>query len=112
MTINWPAAIHYQNDVELTLLYDQNDWEREAQLYRYNGDSKDRIIDSSGNIFHVIANKNKNIFVAASKESIGLNEFLGLIKAHAAEKESCCIAKLYAPSFPDAFKILASLSDT
>jgi predicted acylesterase/phospholipase RssA len=44
-----------------------------------------------------------------SGESIALQVILGLIKAHAAQKGSCCVAKLYAPTIADAFKIIESL---
>jgi hypothetical protein len=40
-----------------------------------------------------------------------LQEILGLIKAHAAQKGSCCVAKLYAPTIVDAFKMVESLDE-
>jgi hypothetical protein len=42
---------------------------------------------------------------------MALLEILGLIKAHAAQKGSCCAAKLYAPTIREAFKIVESLDE-
>jgi len=42
---------------------------------------------------------------------MALNDFLGLVKAHAAQGGSCCVAKLHAPSIADAMAIVASLED-
>ena len=40
-----------------------------------------------------------------------LHELLDLVKAHAANTGSCCAARLYAPDYPEAMKIVASLQD-
>jgi len=111
MKIQWPAVINYEDDVELVLLNSNSDWDLEAKLHRFNGGAEDRLIDSRGNIFYLVNDNQHGASLRNSDESISLVDFLGLIKAHAAEKDSCCIANLYAPSFPDAFKILASLAD-
>ena len=41
-------------------------------------------------------------------DTTNLEEILGLVKAHAAQAGSCCVAKLYAPSIDEAFKIAKS----
>jgi hypothetical protein len=40
-----------------------------------------------------------------------LTELLGMVKAHAAQSGSCCVAKLYAPTITEAFKIVKDTSE-
>ena len=51
----------------------------------------------------------KNTHITLTGDIKSLEEILGLVKAHAAQAGSCCVAKLYAPTIPDAYKIVQSL---
>jgi hypothetical protein len=109
--VNWPCIIKYSDDAELVYVDDQSEWDNNSDLHLFEFDESDRLIDSSGDIY--IFNKvfNQYVNLEASGDSMSLVEILGLVKAHAAQKGSCCVAKLYAPTISDAFRIVASLNE-
>ena len=110
--MNWPAIIKHSDDAELVYVSDQSEWDKDADLHGFAYDESDYLIDSSGDIYTLTKRSNKNVKPEANGDSISLIEFLGLVKAHAAQKGSCCVAKLYAPTIGDAFKIVESLNET
>jgi len=109
--LNWPCIIKYSDDAELTYVANQADWDNNADLYDLEYDESDFLIDSSGNLFNLTKRENKSVTPEPVGRSMSLNEILGLVKAHAAQKGSCCVAKLYAPTIAEAFRIVASLND-
>lgn len=110
--MNWPAIIKHSDDVELVYVSDQSEWDKDADLHCFEYDESDTLIDSSGNIYMLTKGSNEAVNPVATGESISLIEFLGLVKAYAAQNGSCCVSKLYAPTISDAFKIVESMNDT
>ena len=110
--INWPAIIKYADDAELIYVADRAVWDCDPDLHLFEYDDSDYLIDSSGNTFSLTTRVNQLIMPEPRDETIALLDILGLIKAHAALKGSCCVAKLYAPTIAEAFKIVASLEAT
>jgi len=109
MQIKWPAVLNYADTAELVYLSNESDWQREAEFQKNHYKDGDRIIDSSGNVFHLATAENGPVALISTHKSLSLHDFLGMIKAHASEQGACCVAKLYAPSFDDAFKMLDAL---
>ena len=103
-TIIWPAIVLHDDDPELTYIPDAA--ALAAQAARCEAD--DRLIDSEGRMFSLSCTKDA-LRPIPTGEVMGLEDFLGLVKAHAAQTGSCCVAKLYAPSIADAMAIVASL---
>lgn len=112
MDINWPAILKHSDDTELTYIRNRADWDNNADLHHVNYDDSDVLIDSSGNLFRLTTRLQNGVIPMPCHASLALEDILGLIKAHAAHTGSCCVAKLYAPSIPEAFKILESLLET
>ena len=110
--VTWPAIIKHSNDPELTYIPDKREWDADAELHNVEYDEADRLIDSTGNLYSLSNNENKHLEAKLNENPISLHDLLGLIKAHAAQKGSCCVAKLYAPTIADAFKIVESLEDS
>ena len=110
--VNWPGIIKHSDDAELTYVNDQKEWDSDVDLHHFEYDDSDYLIDSSGKTFSLTTRKNKHVIPVPRGESITLEDILGLIKAHAAQKGSCCVAKLYAPTINEAFNIVKSLRDT
>lgn len=104
---DWPAIIKHHDDTELTYIHNLAEWEMISQSGETDFDETDLLIDSSGNTFSV---SGTDLF--DNNETQGLENILGLVKAHAAQAGSCCVAKLYAPSIKDAFSIVKSMSDS
>jgi hypothetical protein len=109
--VNWPAIIKHSGDAELIYIRDETEWNNDADLHSVKYDETDYLIDSSGKLFTLTNIKNKHVHPEPTGNSIALLELLGLIKAHAAQQGSCCVAKLYAPTIIEAFKIVESLNE-
>ena len=109
--MNFPCIIKHADDAELVYVGSQSEWDSDEDLCRYEYDESDCLIDSSGDIYILTESGNKYVTPQASGDSMSLEEILGLVKAHASQKGSCCVAKLYAPTISDAFRIVASLNE-
>jgi len=109
--VNWPAIIKHSGDAELIYIRDETEWSNDADLQSVEYDETDYLIDSSGNLFTLTNRKNNHVHPEPTGNSIVLHDLLGLIKAHAAQQGSCCVAKLYAPTIIEAFKIVESLNE-
>jgi hypothetical protein len=100
--VNWPCIIKHANDPELTYL------DNEQELACLEPDESDILIDATGSVY----TPEKTEWVAGTtSETMDLTQVLGLVKAHAAQSGSCCVAKLYAPTISDAFTIVKETSD-
>ncbi len=110
--MNWPGIIKRSDDVELIYISDQSKWDNDADLHYFDYHEDDFLIDSTGDIYTLTLRINNHVKPQANGTSMPLNEILGLVKAHAAQAGSCCVAKLYAPTITDAFKIVESLKES
>jgi hypothetical protein len=108
--INWPAFLKYDNDDELLYLPDQSSWQQESAQIAFDPQSSDRLVDVTGQVF-ALRLKDNSVELQSLGENMSLEDVLGLIKAHEAQKGSCCVAKLYAPTLTDAFRMLAAIGD-
>lgn len=109
--LNWPAIIKHSDDAELTYICNQSKWDNDPDLHHFDFDEDDFLIDSTGRLF-TLTNRDDIVKPEDSGRTMSLDATLGLIKAHAAQKGSCCVAKIYAPTIDEAFKIVASLEET
>ena len=96
-SVIWPCIIKHANDPELSYVSSQH------ELQSTDFEASDKLIDASGAIYQP--------GIIATGEILTLTDILGLVKAHAAQSGSCCVAKLYAPSITEAFKIVEATSD-
>ncbi|MEN8712467.1 MAG: DUF4144 family protein [Arenicellales bacterium] len=108
----WPGIIKYSSDAELTYVCDQAAWDNDTDLHHFDFDVSDYLIDSTGNLFSLTRREGKLVKPEPSGRSMTLDDILDIVRAHAAQKGSCCIAKIYAPTIEEAFKIVASLEET
>lgn len=110
--MNWPGIIKRYDDAELIYISDQSEWDNDADLHYVEYDEFDCLIDSSGSVYTLTKRSDDAVKPQANGNSMSLNEILGLVKAHAAQKGSCCVSKLYTRTIGDALKIVESLSET
>jgi len=110
--VNWPGIIKLSGDAELIYVSNKAEWDKDADLHYFKYNESDYLIDSSGDVFTLTTRENEYVNLEVNGNSMTLHEILGLIKAHAAQKGSCCVAKLYAPTIIEAFKIVESLDET
>lgn len=110
--MNWPGIIKHADDAELIYVSDQSAWDKDADLHFFEYDESDYLVDSNGKIYSLSKRLNNSVIPEPRGEPMTLQDILGLIKAHAAQKGSCCVAKLYAPTIHEAFKIVESLDES
>jgi len=110
--IYWPAIIKFAGDSELTFIRHQSEWENDTELHLFKYDEADCLIDAEGNLYSLLNRAKNPVEPEPKNKTITLNDFLGLVKAHAAQTGTCCVAKLYAPSIRDALKIVDSLNNS
>ena len=110
--LNWPGIIKHSGDAELTYVSGQTEWDNDAYLHYFEFDESDCLIDSTGNLFNLTKREDNYVKPEPSGKSMPLDELLALIKAHAAQKGSCCVAKIYAPTIDEAFRIVESLEES
>lgn len=110
--VTWPAIIKHSDDPELIYVSDQTEWENDVDLHYFEYDESDYLLDSTGKIYTLKKTKGFYASPEPNGDSKSLQEILGLVKAHAAQQGSCCVAKLYAPSIVEALKIVKSLNET
>jgi hypothetical protein len=109
--IKWPAIVKHSGDAELRYVADQAEWDSNVELQVCDYHAADCLIDSSGAVFSLTQRQGHRVTAVATGEFKTLQDVLGLVKAHAAQAGSCCVAKLYAPSIRDAFAIVKTVSD-
>lgn len=109
--IDWPAIVAHADDAELLYVHDQRAWDRDADLHAADYHAADCLIDAAGHVFALTRKQAARVVPEATGTSRSLHQVLGLVKAHAAQAGSCCVAKLYAPSIRDALAIVKSLDD-
>ena len=102
----WPVLIHYTNDPELDLVISPAEWLNREEIKQMKFQPDDKIIDSNGWIFELPTNKSEQSVLNYTGTQMKLEDLLGLIKAHMSESGACCVAKLYAPDYLEAFKII------
>ena len=105
-SIRWPAVIRHGDDPELSYIPDRSAWQ---EFLNDDLSMDDSLIDSAGHHYSIDSSGDDPRLEAVG--SVTLSELLGLVKAHAAHRGSCCVAKLYAPTIAEAMKIVASLED-
>lgn len=102
----WPVLIHYANDPEMDLVMNEEGWLKRKDIGQINFQPDDKIIDITGQVFKLAAGQNSLDSLIYTKGHMKLEDLLGLIKAHMSEAGACCVAKLYAPGYREAFEIL------
>ena len=109
--VEWPAIVLHADDAELYYLCDAHAWNGYAHTYGNDVEEDDRLIDVTGAVFSLQQSDDGGLSLTATETYYDLNTILGLVKAHAAHAGSCCVAKLYAPSIAEAFKIVKATGE-
>jgi len=106
--IQWPAAIHYDNDAEMQLVENVARWQQISNSRQDTFEVEDYLVDSHGQVFFFSLDSAGNTLLNCTDKKLSLEKVLGLVKAHLADQGSCCVAKLYAPSIRDALQMLCA----
>lgn len=108
--LNWPVVVCSAGDTELVFYESMAEWEAEYPFISMAYNERDCVIDSSGRVYALDEDNAGKIAPVLTDEQKSVEQVLGLVKAHAAQAGSCCVAKLWAPTITEAFYIVKSLS--
>lgn len=104
----WPAIFRSSGDRELVYIESRHQLRQLVGQLPGLGDGEDQLIDSVGWTFSV-AEREGDFEIQSSGYRQTLEQILELVRDHAAQEGACCVAKLYAPSIPEAIAIVASM---
>ncbi len=110
--IRYPALLQYCNDDELDVVTGADDWERRclAQSFIAGVQSGDRLIDSQGQVF-LLGVTCGQVWLSTTVKPLSLQQVLALVRLHASQQGSCCVAKIGARTIGEAIHLVASLTD-
>lgn len=109
--IDWPAVMHFDGDDELVFIGSQSEWHKDAESLLYNYSSNDRLIDSSGRVFRLVRDEHGTVKADSSGHSIGLDDFIRLVRIHASNSHRCCIEKIHFRDIHEGIMLIASMGD-
>lgn len=106
--VQWPAVLKLHGADELIYLQNHAAWLSDGHLQTMHLTASDILIDSAGLCFkagfHITQNRNGGFI--ATGERLDLQQVIQLVRMHAAQDGTCCVAKLHASSIGDAITML------
>lgn len=107
--ISWPGVVIMAGDAELIYVAGQRDWDEDNGRCQPLYAEDDYLLDASGHVYRLTRTVDGRVIPEATAATRTLIEVLGLVKAHAAQSGSCCVAKLYAASIRQAIELVKSV---
>ena len=107
--VNWPAIVKIDGDAELIFIRSRDEWERDCEHHRFEYRNNDMLIDASGKLYSLTNRDNDCAVPEPANRTMTCEEVTSLVRAHAAQANSCCIEKIAAPSIRDIIELVASL---
>lgn len=101
--ITWPAIVKYAGEAELAYVEDQAAWDADAHLHGFRYEASDVLIDSNGATYALPNAAHGWVKPEPTGKSASLEEVIEMVRAHAAQMGSCCVAKFSASSIQEAF---------
>jgi hypothetical protein len=107
--ITWPAIIKYSGDAELAYIGTQAEWDADAHLHGFRVEQTDVLIDSNGEIYALSTVVNGTVLPEPTGKLASLEQVVELVRAHASQLGSCCVAKFSASSVREALRSVSAL---
>jgi hypothetical protein len=98
--IQWPAIIKLHADDELIFVSDAVQFASDAALQLTHVQAQDRLIDSSGAVYHI--SNRPTLELASTGVMLSLDEVEDLLRSHLSNNGTCCVSKFYATSIREA----------
>ena len=108
--VDWPVILKHANDPELDYFEDLEKLRTSIEQFGVGSFEDDYLIDSGGKVYALDTNDAGKVVLKDLDRLKTLEQVLGLVKAHAAQAEFCCVAKLWAPTIREALAIVPSVS--
>lgn len=97
--ISWPAVIKYSGEAELLFVEDLHQWESDDDLYKYNYDDFDRLVDSEGMQFLLVSKSSGIVHPEPTGTMCELHTFNEWIQQHLSALDNCCVSKIAIQDF-------------
>lgn len=107
----WPAVIQYRGDDELLYLADADDWQAQLAGQHFPFSEHDRLIDSRGRVFLPADAVDGGPSLRTSGETLGLDGFTLLLRAHAVRAGNCCAGKVGCRDVGEGIRLIARMED-
>ena len=108
--IHWPSIIKYTGEDELGFVGSQEEWSADADLHAFAYEPEDILIDSDGAVFR-FDYENDHVHLQPKLQAMDLGEVVELIRKHASQLGSCCIAKIAFPTVQLAVLAVSEMQD-
>ena len=108
--IDWPVILKHANDPELDYFENLGALEKGVSQYKSGIDEDDYLVDAGGRVYAVVLPETGEVQLKDLGKQKTLEQVLGLVKAHAAQEKSCCVAKVWAPTIREALAIVHSVT--
>ncbi len=99
-SVQWPAIIKMHADDELIFVPDAVQFAGDVALQLTHVQAKDRLIDSSGAVYHI--SNRPALELAPTGVMLSLDEVEALLRSHLSNNGSCCVSKFHANSIREA----------
>ena len=110
-TVSWPAIIKIEGDAELIFIRDLNQWEQDDEHHHFVYRDNDRLIDATGELYTLRPRENGGAVPQPANRTMTPEEIAGLVRAHAAQVNTCCIEKITAPSIKELIELVATFDN-
>lgn len=110
-SVSWPALVVMAGDAELLYVADQRDWDAHNEPHHPACSEDDYLLDADGRVYRLSLQAEGHVVPRPAGVTRALVDVLGLVKAHAAQSGSCCVAKLYAASIRQAIELVRSVDE-
>ena len=108
-SVQWPAIIKLHADDELMYVADAEGFFSDHALQQIQLMEQDRLIDSSGAVYHI--NKTSTLTLIPAGIHLSLEQIDALLRRHLSNRGSCCVSKLHSNSISDAIADVMNLQD-
>ncbi len=108
-SVQWPAIIKLHADDELMYVADAERFFSDHALQQIQLMEQDRLIDSSGAVYHI--NKASTLTLIPAGISLSLDQIDVLLRRHLSNRGACCVSKLHSNSISDAIADVMSLQN-
>lgn len=108
-TIAWPAIIQYTVQAELVYIRNQAEWDADRHLHGFRHGKADILIDSDGAVYRLTDARNGSTMPESTGKTASLQQIIEMVRAHASQTGSCCVAKFSVASIREAIAAVNAL---
>lgn len=110
--ITWSAILKYDGENELVFIANQEQWNKDPDLFYYAYETDDLLLDTNGIIYKLNQIRDNYVTPSSTNSNATLEQVEDMLKAHMSELGHCCIAKISLASIEEAIEIVGDMEAT